>query len=130
MYLTYLEYQEMGGTLDETAFDRFSFRAEGLINKYTYRRLIGEDDIPEAVKRCMFDLIAIGNQQEQTLSATSGMIASRSNDGVSESYVAMSPDSIYQNLNSQIEDIIKIGLTGVYNSKKQRLLFKGRYANE
>lgn len=130
MYLTYLEYQEMGGTLDETAFKHFAFRAEGLINKYTYRRLIGETDIPEAVKRCMFDLITIGNQQEQTLSATSGMIASRSNDGVSESYVAMSPDSIYQNLNSQIEDIIKGSLTGVYNSKKQRLLFKGRYANE
>lgn len=130
MYLTYLEYQEMGGTLDETAFNRFSSRAEGLINKYTYRRLIGEDDIPEAVKRCMFGLITIVNQQEQTLSATSGMIASRSNDGVSESYVAMSPDSIYQNLNSQIEDIIKGSLTGVYNSKKQRLLFKGRYANE
>lgn len=128
MYLTYLEYQEMGGTLDETAFDRFSFRAEGLINKYTYRRLIGEDDIPEAVKRCMFDLITIGNQQEQTLSATSGMIASRSNDGVSESYA--SPDSIRQNFNTQIDDIIKGGLTGVYNSKKQRLLFKGRYANE
>lgn len=128
MYLTYLEYQEMGGTLDETAFDRFSFRAEGLINKYTYRRLIGEDDIPEAVKRCMFDLITIGNQQEQTLIATGGMIASRSNDGVSESYA--SPDSIRQNFNTQIDDIIKIGLTGVYNSKKQRLLFKGRYANE
>lgn len=128
MYLTYLEYQEMGGTLDETAFDRFSFRAEGLINKYTYRRLIGEDDIPEAVKMCMFDLISVCNQQDETLGNASGMITSRSNDGVSESYA--SPDSIRQNFNTQIDDIIKIGLTGVYNSKKQRLLFKGRYANE
>ena len=128
MYLTYLEYQEMGGTLDETAFDRFSFRAEGLINKYTYRRLIGEDDIPEAVKRCMFDLISVCEQQDKTLGNAGGMITSRSNDGVSESYA--SPDSIRQKFNTQIDDIIKIGLTGVYNSKKQRLLFKGRYANE
>lgn len=128
MYLTYLEYQEMGGTLDETAFGRFSFRAEGLINKYTYRRLIGETDIPEAVKRCMFDLIYVCEQQDETLGNASGMITSRSNDGVSESYA--SPDSIRQNFNTQIDDIIEIGLTGVYNSKKQRLLFKGRYANE
>ena len=128
MYLTYLEYQEMGGTLDKTAFDRFSFRAEGLINKYTYRRLIGETDIPEAVKRCMFDLISVCEQQDETLGNAGGMITSRSNDGVSESYA--SPDSVRQNFNTQIDDIIEISLTGVYNSKKQRLLFKGRYANE
>lgn len=130
MYLTYLEYQEMGGTLDETAFKHFAFRAEGLINKYTYRRLIGEAEIPEEVKKCIFELVSIGEQQEKLIGNTSGAIASRSNDGVSESYVAMSPDSVYQNLNTQIDDIIKGGLTGVYNSKKQRLLYKGRYANE
>lgn len=129
MYLTYFEYQEMGGALDNAAFKRFSFRAESLLNQYTYRRLIGEKDIPDAVKSVMFELISIAEQQEQELS-NKGAVTSYSNDGVSETYSTMSPDTVYQSLGSQVSNIITQGLSGVYNSKKQRLLYKGRYADE
>ena len=35
MYLTYIEYQNMGGTLAETAFTDIEFEAETIINYYT-----------------------------------------------------------------------------------------------
>lgn len=129
MYLTYFEYQEMGGALDNAAFERFAFRAEILINKYTYKRIMGESDIPKAVKRVMFELISIAEQQERTIS-DKGAVTSYSNDGVSETYSTMSPEVVYQSLGSQVSDIITQGLCGVYNSKQQRLLYKGRYADE
>lgn len=43
MYLTYVEYQEMGGTLDETAFTDFEFEAEATIDYYTFNRLRNEN---------------------------------------------------------------------------------------
>lgn len=129
MYLTYFEYQEMGGALDNAAFERFAFRSESLINKYTYGRLINETDIPKAVKRVIFELVSIAERQEQALS-NKGAVTSYSNDGVSETYSLISPDTVYQSLGSQVGDIITQGLSGVYNSKKQRLLYKGRYADE
>jgi hypothetical protein len=32
MYLTYSEYQDMGGTLDEVTFNDLEFEAEALVN--------------------------------------------------------------------------------------------------
>ena len=34
MYLTYADYQNMGGTLDETAFNDFEYEAETIVNWY------------------------------------------------------------------------------------------------
>ena len=129
MYLTYAEYQAYGGTLDETAFNNYAFQAEGLINRYTFNRLMAETDIPEAVKRVVYSLVTLADKQAQTLSA-GGNITSRSNDGVSESYGAMSEENIYQNLANQTGDIVLNGLSGVRNSKGKRLLYRGLYPDE
>ena len=39
MYLTYAEYQEYGGTLDETTFNNLEFDAESTVNWCTFNRL-------------------------------------------------------------------------------------------
>ena len=39
MYLAYEDYQNMGGTLDETAFNDFEFEAETIVDWYTFNRL-------------------------------------------------------------------------------------------
>lgn len=131
MYLTYAEYQEFGGTLDEAAFLNYESTAEGTVNKYTYNRLLNDEIVPKAVKRVVFNLIGIAEQQKQAMSTDGGgMITSQSNDGVSTSYASMSPESIYQNLEAQKRDIIMDGLFGVKNAKGHNLLFKGMYADE
>ena len=76
MYLTYAEYQAMGGTLDETAFNDFEFESECIINWYTFDRLKNEPVLPTEVKKCMNALIklaklkadsmVLGSQTEQT----------------------------------------------------------------
>ena len=129
MYLTYEEYQNYGGTLEETAFNELAFNAEGIVNKYTVNRLVGDTDIPEAVKRVVYSLVSIAEQQESALTE-SGTVTSRSNDGVSESYGAMSPDSVYQALSAKVGDIVLRGLSGVRNSKGKRLLYRGLYPDE
>lgn len=130
MYLTYAEYQKFGGTLDEAAFLNYESTAEGTVNKYTYSRLLNDTTVPDAVKRVVFNLIGVSEQQQQITSTNGGAIASQSNDGVSVSYSSMTPENIYQNLESQKQNIIMDGLFGVKNSKGHKLLFKGMYADE
>ena len=130
MYLTYAEYQEFGGTLDEATFLNYESTAEGTVNKYTYSRLLNDETVPAAVKRVVFNLIGIAEQQKQAMNTDGGAITSQSNDGVSTSYASMSPENIYQNLEAQKRDIIMDGLFGVKNAKGHNLLFKGMYADE
>ena len=78
MFLTYAEYINYGGTLSETDFARFCFRAEAILQTETFGRIKTAD---EKVKRCIFDLIDIANQ-------TGAGIASVSNDGYSISYLS------------------------------------------
>lgn len=128
-YLSYNEYQNYGGTLSMPAFNNYGFIAEGIVNRYTFNRLIGETDIPEAVKRVVYSLIDIADKQNQAMSS-SGTVTSRSNDGVSESYGAMSPDSVYQALSAQVGDIVTQGLSGVRTTGGKRLLYRGLYPDE
>lgn len=59
MYLTYAEYTNMGGTLDETAFNDFEFEAESIVDWYTFNRLHNMTTYPEKLKRCMYSLIKV-----------------------------------------------------------------------
>ena len=97
MYLTYEDYQTMGGTLDEAAFGDMEFEAASVIDWHTFGRLRDEDyaTLSDDVKKCVFRLIQlIQEQQALSLAGTGGddetnvsaAVASQSNDGVSVSY--------------------------------------------
>ena len=58
-YLTYEEYTEVGGSLDETEFNYYAYEAESYIDWYTFNRLHNTTEIPEAVKRCEVYLIRL-----------------------------------------------------------------------
>ena len=152
-YLTYDEYKEYGGALDETTFNDYEFEAEATINWYTFNRLADETSIPEAVKRCMMKLIAfaklkadamaLGQQSIVTTDAegktttvtTSASIASQSNDGVSVSYNTISASEIFNKLTStesgnEIELLVQRYLSGIKNSLGKKLLYRGLYPDE
>lgn len=120
MYLTYDEYMDLGGTIEEeTTFADFEFEAETILNWYTFNRLRGDekftatsdyDDDVLAVKRCIFRLIQLARIKAEVLgSASSGVgmewsanrtpleptIASQSNDGVSISYNTLSASEAF-----------------------------------
>lgn len=141
MYLTYENYQSMGGTLDETTFSDFEFEAESVVNWYTFNRLKNEFEYPEALTRLMYRLIQLLQARAEALNITdtddsaqtSGngrSIASQSNDGVSISYNIMSASELVEQCKNEMINIIKIYLSGVTNSLGRKLLYRGVYPGE
>ena len=61
MYLNYQTYQNMGGTLDNSAFTTAERKAEYLVNSQaggkTGERLSEFETLPQAVKDCVFVLV-------------------------------------------------------------------------
>lgn len=83
MYITYSEYNEMGGLLSESEFNRFYYRAKKELDNATFNRLTGltADD---NTKRCMFELITYISENCNNGAVNS--VKSISNDGYSVSY--------------------------------------------
>ena len=81
-YLTYTEYKELGGTLEETAFNRNIDRACVMIDVRTQSRLECFEETPQIVKVVCVDLIdyIATNTVEKTITSKS-----QSAGGVSES---------------------------------------------
>ena len=82
IYLTYTEYKEIGGTLEETAFNRYIDRACAMIDNRTQSRLECFKEIPRIVKVVCADLIdyIATNTVEKIITSKS-----QSAGGVSES---------------------------------------------
>lgn len=85
MFLTYLEYIGMGGTLNQSEFDRLCYKAESRVNLMTHNRIRDETPVRECVKRCVFELIGLIHKELAVLDTGTG-IQSMNNDGVSVSY--------------------------------------------
>ena len=152
MYLTYSEYVDMGGTLDEATFNDYEFESECIVDWYTFNRLHDETEYPERLKRCMYALIRLaklkadamllGNQTTTTteggvVSTTtiSAAITSQSNDGVSTSYNTIQASRVYELLlpykrGGEVWSTVELYLQGVMNSLGKRLLYRGIYEDE
>ena len=136
MYLSYEEYQSMGGTLDETAFNEIAYEAQSQIDWWTFNRLQSEETIPDAVKKCMYKLIKLIQAQQDATGigsdsgGTTGTIASQSNDGVSISYNVLSASEAANLIKEQMEGIVQRYLQGVKNSLGRKVLYRGLYPGE
>ena len=142
-YLTFSEYTEMGGTLDETLFNSLAFDAQAYIDWYTFNRLWKEEwrteDIMERVKICMYQLIKLlavkSNILTPDVSSTGGInvnaqLMSQANDGVSATYAVLSGNALFEKAKSEIEDCIKRYLSGLMNSMGRKILYRGLYDGE
>lgn len=86
MYIEIGYYLANGGTeMDDAAFSRNEYRARKIVDRLTQNRVTKMQNVPEAVKRLMVELV--------TLEATQGAaaldnqpVSSFSNDGYSETY--------------------------------------------
>lgn len=98
-FLTFEQYQEMGGTLDETQFDRIEYRSEKII----LSRINCPIEIDEDVKRCVFELISFLNSS--TNNGVINNIRRIGNDGYSVSMI---------NNSNKYEDLY--GIDGIINA--------------
>lgn len=136
MYLTYIEYKNMGGTLDERSFTDLERQSEIIINEFTFNRLKDDSEFPREVKDCVYDLIKLVQIKSSTVSVSANadegtaQITSQSNDGVSISYNVLSAGDVYATAQNEIYSLIKRYLFNVRNSKGHRLTYKGVYPDE
>lgn len=86
MYLSYKDYLNFGGNLEQAAFDRFCFRAEKIVDIYTFSRLRGLPyaSIRPEVRACVFELIQYISEHFANGSVREKV--SESNDGYSVAY--------------------------------------------
>ena len=56
MYLSYSEYKELGGTMNEATFNKNEFEIENKIDYLTNGRIKNRSQIPQAVKMLCFRL--------------------------------------------------------------------------
>lgn len=137
-YLTYAEYQEMGGELDEATFNFLAFDAQSFIDWYTFDRLQNETEIPDKVKKCMYHLIKLLEAKNALIMPTTdgagvnvnAQLESQSNDGVQMKYSVLQADILYSSQQKEIADTINRYLYGVVNSLGRKLLYRGLYPGE
>lgn len=148
MYLTYTEYTEYGGTLEESAFNDLEFDAESIINWYTFNRLkrpewssvLGTEEL----KRCVYQLIRLKQMEDSLLASSVGAVGTgigwtkeagitqESNDGVSTSYNTLSSGELmaYLNGTKTKSDLIHQYLECIVNDLGRKLLYRGIYPGE
>ena len=139
MYLTYDEYRNMGGSvLEETTFQQLEFEARTVIDWWTFNRLQNETEYPEAVKRCILRMIQLIRDKQQAMvvdtqssdGSVKAGIASESNDGVSTTYNTLSAKEAVETMQKELEDTVRMYLTGIKNSLGYSLLYRGLYPHE
>ena len=148
MYLSYPEYEEYGGTLDEATFRDLEFDAETEINQYTFNRLKKDEwkSVLETdeLKRCMYQLIRLKQMETELLASSAGGaswgigwskeagITQESNDGVTTRYNTVSAGDLmaYFNGGKTKEDLVNKYLNGVLNELGRPILYRGIYPGE
>ena len=111
-YLTYNEYQSLGGTLAEMPFNLLEFKARKEVDKYTFGRLEKIGNRYNEVKLCVNDIIGIldlysdyDNQDKR--------ISSVNTDGYVESY-NLDISGMEKSKNDKIKNIIYNYLSNLY----------------
>ena len=93
-YLTYEEYTEIGGTLEETAFKRNIDRACGFVDAHTSCRLHRVSIVSQRVKACIRDLVEYLATNSSNNKAVVSKSQSAGNVSESENYATKTLDEI------------------------------------
>lgn len=125
-YLTCAEYQRLGGTLSQNAFNLLEYKAQMVIDKYTFGRIKDLTTIPQQVKICDYDLIIKINSYS-TYNTLDKSISSESSDGYSISHTIPTTE-LEKARNSELEGIVNDDLAEVYvtiNYEEIPVLYRG-----
>ena len=121
-YLTKQEYLALGGSaIEDMPFNLLEFEARRRIDNETFNRLVGQQEIPQEVKICEYELINTikGYIGDNNTNATNGNVASESTDGYSISYITSDKISdVVKSRETELTSIIRTYLLGIiYNNE-------------
>lgn len=105
-YLSYDEYNKIGGVLDTAAFNRYSVRAFSRISQETHNRISQMSDVPVAVKHLCRDLIEYMSNNLSQKKALSSVSQSQGGASESESYVNKTAEDIDGDISNLIYDYL------------------------
>ena len=124
-YLSYEEYQELEGTLDEVPFNELEYECRRIIDSRTQNRLKNADEIPQEVKMLENKMIQTLQGYYVSLNKAQSGVASENTDGYSVSYI--SSNQISQLIEGKIDvlqDLVSTYLFGVIVNN-EHLLYCG-----
>ena len=110
-YLTYEDYESLGGTLGEMPFNILELKARQVINERTQNRLKNIKEIPQEVKICVYDLINTMNKYNLSNNSTSSNVSSENIDGYSVTY--KSGTELTEEQKKEYDDVMETDLYGV-----------------
>ncbi len=122
-YLTYDEYVNYGGTMDETEFPVAEFKARSRIDWLTMARVQNMKVVPEEVKLAMMAIIKVDSKYSVYSREGTAIVSSFSTDGYSESYGSASEqaDYAYKQVN---QDVTRM-LLGLLDDYGVPLIYRG-----
>ena len=124
-YLSYEEYQELEGTLEEVPFNELEYECRRIIDSRTQNRLKNADEIPQEVKMLENKMIQTLQGYYVSLEKAQSGISSENTDGYSVSYI--SSNQISQLIEGKIDvlqDLVSTYLFGVIVNN-EHLLYCG-----
>lgn len=122
-YLTYDEYAKMGGRMPEYEFVLAEYRARKRIDYLTDSRVAAMAEVPEAVKLCMMQIIAVYGKFGPEAQVNSPIVASYNTDGYSESYGGV--EAQMETVTKSMDNAIREMLCGEVDDRGVPLLYRG-----
>ena len=121
IYLTYTEYKEIGGALEETAFNRNIDRACGIIDNATHNRIECMAEVPQKAKALCRDLIEYLANDFGSSKQVSNHSQSAGGVSESESFVIRS----IEERAGEVGDMVKDYLLNEVDDNGTPLLYRG-----
>ena len=124
-YLSYEEYQELEGTLEEVPFNELEYECRRIIDSRTQNRLKNADEIPQEVKLLENKMIQTLQGYYVSLEKAQSGVASENTDGYSVSYIPSNQISqLIEGKIDVLQDLISEYLFGVIVNN-EHLLYCG-----
>ena len=124
-YLTYEEYQDLGGTLEEVPFNELEYECEKIIDSMTQNRLKKTNDIPQEVKMLENKMIQTLQTYYTSLNKAQGGLSSENIDGYSVTYISSTQiRQLIEGKQESLRDLVSNYLFGVIVNN-EHLLYCG-----
>ena len=111
-HLNYIDYHQLGGTVDESAFPIYSIQAENYVNHITNNKISRLNEIPDSVKLLETQIISLLFQADKSLNSNSGLGSLKSYSNGIESFSYDNSQFSEENLNLKFMNLAKVILSG------------------
>lgn len=124
-YLSYEEYMNLGGSLEEVSFNELEYECRRIIDSRTQNRLKNTEEIPQEVKMLENKMIQDLQKYYISLEKAQSGISSENTDGYSVTYISSNQigQLVSDNINV-LQDLISTYLFGVIVNN-EHLLYCG-----